>query len=436
MTNNRWGRSSKIAGLLVAVAASGCAVAVDNASEEALGVKQEEILNGSNMAANTNMVAIYGRTTSTCTPNADDQARGFTLPYTLNNAWKPRPCSGIVIRKDGSDNYILTARHCVTVDGEEDGTPFTGSTNLRSISTLNPGPLSTVESNGSMTVTGTPPAFAINTSVHYSNFATYGDLAIVKATGSLQPTAAALRPGVQGFSSTARSNFLNTQLTTQGYGRNLNGYCYSHAISGAGRLRLGSPFGVTSANMGLFGHVTTNASGQQVWGGDSGGPLYASHNINGTLYPRIFGVNHSASVGSGGEMIVDFVQAAFGYVYLVQLDSLPGNTVLGVVTVEDGAVVRTGQTGGGTTQRMTIDRANGYLKIGGKCLNDEYDTTGSAVRLRTCGGATTKWNINPGGSIVSRTGGHYLTTSVGLLMSEPTPAIPTKFVFVADTEFN
>lgn len=436
MTNNRLTRIVGTAGLVALVLSSGCAVAVDETADEALGTKEEEIIGGTNMAANTNMVAIYGRTTSSCSPDAADQARGFTLPYTLNNAWWPRPCSGTVIRKDGNDNYILTARHCVTVQGTADGTAHSGSTNLRSISTLNPGVLSTVESNGSMTVTGSPPASALNTSVFYSNHASYGDLAIVKATGNLQPTSAAFRPGLQTFSSTKTSNFLNTQLNAQGYGRNLNGYCYSHGISGSGRLRYGSPFGVTAVSTKTFTHVTVNASGQQIWGGDSGGPLYMTFNSGGTLYPKIYGVNHTTSTAAGGQNIVDFVQAAFGYVYLVELTSLPGNTVVGVDAIVDAALVRTGQTGGGATQRMTIDRANGYLKFGAMCVSDEWNISGAAVRLRTCGPTNTKWDIFPGGSITNRSTGRYLTTGANLLQTEPTPGLPKQFIFVADTAFN
>jgi hypothetical protein len=309
---------------------------------------------------------------------------------------------------------------------------------MRSTSALNPGVVTTVESNGSMSVTGSPPASAVNTSVFYSSYPMFGDIAIVKATGNLQPTVAGIRPGLMGFTPLQASNFLSTQLQTQGYGRNLSGYCYSHAISGSGRLRYAQPFGVTSVGTTTFAHVETNSNGQKAWGGDSGGPLYTTLNVNGTQVMKIFGVHKYPSTATGGQNLVDFIQAAFGHVYLTEQTALPASTVVAADSVANGALVRTGVLNDGATRRMTVDRANGYLKIGTLCLNDEFSTTGSAqIRLRSCGTNGTRWDIYPGGAIRGRgTTRCMKSNGSGVIATESCTAFPTLWTFVADVIFN
>ena len=122
-------------GSLVAVLASvaACGAEAEGPTELALDVEQEPVINGTVRTTNRNVVALYTRPTEsyTCGPlkagdpplDPGDQALGFTKGYTLQaNTWWPRPCSGVLIKKDGDDNYILTARHCITQQGGITGT--------------------------------------------------------------------------------------------------------------------------------------------------------------------------------------------------------------------------------------------------------------------------------------------------------------------------
>lgn len=429
--SNRLAKRSLLTSLAGVIA---CGAAGETPPDPALGTEEQGIIGGDLRNTNTNMVALYTRSTvaTTCVPDYYDIASGFYLPYTLPaNTWWPRPCSGTVIRKDGNENYILTARHCVTQDGSIYGPLIPGSTNIRSTSTVTPGVLSTVQSNGQMVVTGTPPAAWVQTSIVYQNTATYDDLVLLKAVGDLQPTQPAVRVGIGAYSASQASSFDGMGLSSMGYGRALSGTCYNHSTTAAGRLRYASPFEVTGLSTKWFVHELSNDFGEQIAHGDSGGPLFTTQGSS----LRIHGVNSSPEVGSGGENLADFVQSALQYIYLVKLSALDGSTVVGVNSLVNGAFLYDNMVNDGATRRMTINRAAGHLKLGTYCLADETATGGQAsVRLRACGTAGTGWNITATGVIKNRTTGRCINT-YGSQLTTNTCSPATLWTFTADQHF-
>jgi hypothetical protein len=423
---------SSLLALLAAVVA--CGTAGDAPPDPALGSEEQRIIGGDPHNANTNVVAFYTRATvpGTCTPDAGDNARGFHSPYTLPaNTWFPRPCSGIVIRKNGNEHFILTARHCVTQDGGIFGPLIPGTTNIRSTSAVSPGVLSTIEADGSMIVTGTPPATSVQTSVFFQDTAKFDDLALLRADGNLQPPQPAIRVGIATYSASQASTFVGMGLSTLGYGRTLAGKCYAHSATGAGRLRTSSPFEVIGTSTKWFKHELVNDFGEQVAYGDSGGPLFTSQ----APAFRIHGVNSSVEIGVGGETVADFVQAAFGFVYLVRLSAVAGSTVVGVNSLVNGAFLYHDLVNDGATRQMKLDRASGQLKLGTFCLADETATGGQAtVRLRSCTTAGTAWNITANGVIKNRQTNRCISTS-GAQLTTNTCSPATLWTFTADQHF-
>jgi len=77
--------------------------------EDAVGKTSSPIVNGLEVSASepgaASMVAIYHRL-------ADDS--GGPGP------WFTRPCSGMIVAQQGNEAVVITARHCVTVDGKVD----------------------------------------------------------------------------------------------------------------------------------------------------------------------------------------------------------------------------------------------------------------------------------------------------------------------------
>jgi hypothetical protein len=426
---------SKVSLLVLLCGWMGCAVDNEAPGEEApVAALEEEIINGTQSNRNSNFVAIYHRTEGVCERDEGDIARGFTMDYSLPaNTWWPRPCSGMVIKKDGDVNYILTARHCVTKQGTPEGDLLTGSTNLRVVGTLNPGVISTNESNGVMQVTGSPPGNSLFASVYYQDYTKYGDLAVVRTTGNLNTLSPPLRPAIMGY--TNLSSLIGTDLTTSAYGRYIDGTCYSHQGSGAGRLRSADAITVTAASGTTFRHWATNLSGQTIWHGDSGGPLYTVGTLGGESAYRVYGVHTGPEVASGGAHLVDFVQDAFDYVYLINQETQLNGHVVGVNQVVNGSLLINYSWSDGARVHMKVDRSGGFLQLGDFCVNDEPNGT---VRLRACGTANTRWNISVLGVITNRTTGKCLmkNASGNALATQTCGATPQRWAFAADMAMN
>src|SRR3954453_23157634 len=73
-----------------------------------LETSSQNIVNGTALSElgvrNSAMVAVYHR--------------DLSVP---GNGWWPRPCSGTVVYSLNGVSQVLTARHCVTTNGEKDG---------------------------------------------------------------------------------------------------------------------------------------------------------------------------------------------------------------------------------------------------------------------------------------------------------------------------
>lgn len=415
--------------LLLAPTLGACAAAADGSSEEPLAQTDEEIINGNLLGSNANAVAIYHKITTECLPDAGDEANGFTNGYSLDNAWWPRPCSGWLIRKNGNSNYILTARHCVTKDGSISGPLLGNWTNMMATSRPNPGVIATSESNGSMTVLGSPPAGSLQTSVFYQNYLTFGDLAIVRTEGDLQPTQTPMRPGVRGLND-SQSYLPGKVLTAHGYGRSQTGDCYRHATSGAGQLRVATTKVSTAPSWNLFTHTLQN--GAALSHGDSGGPLFTATAYVGAFAFIIYGVNSGPTRAAGGTNLADFFQKAFGHVYLAPEKSLSDNRVVGVTSTAVNSLVYTSLTVDDATTRMRIDRTTGRLQIGANCLADVG--LDAQVRLRPCTDPYTSWTQTTSGAMRNQFTGRCLHQTNQLLKSTSCNQ-PMAWAFTADNAF-
>lgn len=415
--------------LLTPALALGACSAADAPTDEPLDSEAESIIKGTLLSNNYNAVALYHRTYQICNPSASDAP--FTRSYRTHGEWWPRPCSGFVIRNEGNVRHILTARHCVTDDGEIAGPIVVGDGSITAISTLNPGVIIPArEEDGVLIVNRSPPAQSLAASVLYQDLMQFGDLALVKAVGDLLPPSSAVRPGFVQMSPGLESQFVGTSITSYGYGRNTAGHCYNHASSGAGQLRAAN-FRVDTVTAGTFTHEGTNGTGQSLTHGDSGGPLLTVQgSANGPLY-RVFGTNTSTTA-AGGPVLTDFLQAYYGSLFLVDEPSLLSGTVVGADVALKTAFVYRSRTGNNERTRIRVDRGSGKLKINGWCINDLG--ANAKVQLGDCNSASSTWRFYPNAVIKNANDSRCLAyDSTNALTTVTCPATPVRWLFTVDS---
>ena len=372
--------------VLAGLGFGGCAYDVGEGPPEAGLVAQREqaVIGGTEIPYNSNAVAIYHKNTGECVPyvGANFFPNNDTNPniYNFSNMWWPRPCSGRVIKKDGTTNYILTARHCVTKNGEIDDPNLVSAGGLVSTSRVDPGVLDVDEQAKRVDTIGTP--VGVTSTVYYQNYATYGDLAIVKAVGDLQPTDPPTRRGILAYTNDAAPSLADNGniLRTEGYGSKTSGSCYGFENSGAGILRHDGGWDVTAVYLAAnqcyqgsagtcFAHTLT-ANGATVAGGDSGGSLYFLNIAQNWTAIRDVGVNSGSSIGAGGPVLLDFIQTALGYVFLVSVNKSSSTLVVGAAG-GDGSLVTQNFTASNVYTRITFDRVSGLLQLNGLCIRDQ-----------------------------------------------------------------
>ena len=279
-------------------------------------LESQSLTNANVMTSNPINTAIYHfKRFGTCNPVVQDV---FQTPYSTTNIFWPRPCSGRVVRRTGNEFFILTARHCVTQNGEINGPlPFSVN-NLIVTTALAPGVIPTTEFNGGIMVTPGMPAGSGGTvwdagnpvsSVDYDQ-----DRAIIKAF-NLNITS-----GRTAIYSGTSSELVGMNLMAEGYGRSVEGHCYGHNTSGAGVLRQGFGFQITSATNQQFTHTFDSmfTPGQHKLGGDSGSPVHYMSQLNGMRW--LIGVTSTQATASGGVDMRQWLQDKIGYVFLANID--------------------------------------------------------------------------------------------------------------------
>jgi hypothetical protein len=351
------------------------------------------ITNGTPLSSNSNYVAIYHRGSGDCNGT-----------WTYQDKWWVRPCTGTVIRKDQDTNYVLTARHCVTTNGNIDGTTITDMSHLKLTSAVKPGDIDVNEENRLQPVIiGQPPTYAIPaTQVHAKGIVKIptppsDDLAIIKVVGNLGPThPPSLYPLYMGTGagSGPEDGLVGTHLTAWGYGRNTAGHCYDHTTSGAGELRRGSYMFVTDVPIPpatpafMVLHQATGT--QDVVGGDSGGPLTLFNPQTGRNI--LAAVNSSSAEAVGPRVVLNFVQGVIGAIYLHHYDSL-GSTVVGKKSGSNAVWID--RTEDSSNTRWRYNESTGQLKL--TSLNLCVEDIGTVnVSLKTCDTtvAKQKWRLN------------------------------------------
>lgn len=413
---------------------------------------EQRLINGGQTTNNSNYVAFYHRGTGHCSPR-DGDAHDDGYDYT--NMWWPRPCSGILIRKDGNVNFVLTARHCVTVDGSIGGPLLPGDQDMRATSVVNPGVLATWEWNGGIYVGGTPANYTLPTSVYRAY--TYvepdegvdgaqlaaikrigQDLAIVRAVGDLMAPQTPKRIPILavGSATSDLASLDGKSLRTAAYGRAVAGHCYGHNTSGAGVLRTGAGFTINDPTYATLGHVNPTSNGYEIIGGDSGGPLYFLSVYPEYTWTRLAGVSSTGGRGAGSANLLSWLQSQFGNLYLIDAGSVSTNRIVGS-SLTDGSFVRDTYTT--DTEQTRIRYVRRQLRFGSWCIEDE--TLNQPVRTRSCVYRASPdhpqaWDLEADGRITNRITGRCLHSYGGILTTTGCSDNPRRWAFLADHNLN
>ena len=417
---------------LFALVSTGCSAA--DASVEELGGDSGEsvdsiasaITNGTQLAFNKNYVALYHYFPSTiCDSDGDDLP---PIDWSLQNEWWPRPCSGTVIKKDGSTNWVLTARHCVTVDGKIN-TTLNAPTNLKLTSRLAPGTIPTNENANGVDPQGGPPSYTVpaaqivaaGTPAHKDDYGQ--DIAIVKVIGDLQPSQS---PQPYPIYANNSSPWVNRPLTGYGYGRSVPGHCWGHNGSGAGILRTVSGFSIEATGTNWVEHTSSN-----LIGGDSGGPVVT--NVPGQ-FERLVGVNSTGTTAAGGPNLLAWIQSKLGHLYLIAHDRF-GLSVVGSQGLDNSPVANNYTVNTSTNTWVTYDSTTKQIKINGRCAQDMGADV--LVRLQPCSSALNaqKWTVAHEGQLRNPSSGRCWATiagSSGVFAMGCGTTNDRKFYFTAD----
>jgi hypothetical protein len=221
-----------VAPALALVSACSVEPLVSDTTDPEVELRQQGLSNAQLMSFNPLNAAIYHfKRSGQCNPVVQDV---FHTAYSTTNIWWPRPCSGRVVRRTGNQFWILTARHCVTENGEINGPLAFTPGDLIVTTALAPGVIPTSESNGSITVHGgPPPAFTAiiweaGAPAHSQDYAE--DRAIIKVLNL------SITSGRTAIYSGTSQELVGMNLIAEGYGRSQDGHCYGHNSSGAGVL--------------------------------------------------------------------------------------------------------------------------------------------------------------------------------------------------------
>jgi hypothetical protein len=350
-----------------------------------------------------------------------DNALGVVAIYHVmfgNNQyfWLGRPCSGIYVGERGGKHWVLTARHCVTFDGEPLG-PLVPDYLLRVTAKTDTGP-TTWE--------------AIRAATEPE--AVFGDAPIITGTDARGDIAMLRLPAAPADLATDLSRFgfyfgWNTSdfVTTWDYIHAFGyGQYVKNANSTSGILRDAWSFPLVDVDrdnplvsVGDDQYRFLNNGGgthAKIMHGDSGGPSFIYYQVNMTLHNVLTGVHaynqdtryeedyysHDTIIGYYG----DWIQYKLGGVYLSSMSRhQPSHDVAPIWNTERGTFGLQGLPGGEHTdyRRFYYDRWNRRIKWAhpmsyypmGFCLHVDQYTTREPVLMRPCDGSLNqKWYVS------------------------------------------
>jgi hypothetical protein len=414
---------SQLTGVLLgtALGALGCTAQVDPAADD-ISATRDPIINGTAVSSNEFNAAIYHyNAPATCTDPVTHVKNSWP------NGWWPRPCSGTVIRKANNHTYVLTARHCVTVDGELN-TAVQAYDKIRVTTAISPG---IVQQNG---VPPTSAKAVDNILAEPGGHGAYDsayDGAILSVPGDL-PLSPATNRFLVTFATTAELTKARAwiSLAIYGYGRNVAGDCDwefppGGGTSGAGTLRYSSGFDSYNFYDAAFtrSHWNIYDSGTQAeWHGDSGGPTFYSNQYwpNWKFLVGVHSVSDGVSTDTdyGSARLAQFIQQSLGNLFLLPYANAYApttTTLVGVPSTLAGSKLSVAYTGDSAKTRVFWDAAAKHILFGGapgtgKCVEDAG--LGAPVVLHTCkstnkaqqwtiagNSSTTFTNVNSGGCL-------------------------------------
>jgi hypothetical protein len=314
------------------------------------------------------------------------------------NNWFARPCSGHIIKSVSGVSWVLTARHCITTDGTIDGSLLTWS-QLKFARTATPGP--------------TPPASAVFAD---STAGSIRAMPVVSGVADYTRDLALVRV-VADWSTSVTSKlglFVQPPANLQGFSINAFGYgatvpttsCTDSTTTGTGTARWAT-FVVNGTSFvspgGHYAHNNTNALGQKVTCGDSGGPDYAVFGSEDHTWGHIIGVHSRAGSSSSlnavaGKWLHDNIGGLFVSSYWTRTMDLGWNGATSL---------RLHNLSSEEITSFKYDHATGYLTVNptGQCLN-------SSLTLVSCSNVTSKrWTVSSQQRITSVQTGQCLTHS-------------------------
>ena len=356
----------------------GCGAEQDLSGSEPVEASSDEIVSGSTLTKNYFNVAVYHRTAG---------------------VWFERPCSGTLVGTVGGYAFVLTAYHCVNESP---------ATDIRLTTALAPGKVAP----GGQPPAGTVTPHFVYTPSDASVDVPGRDYAVVVA-----PDTATLKSGISAsdvwlrpaFTVGTSADFLNRTVRAYGYGRfvlctSANGpECeIEDANSGAGVLRSGGAFPITSTSTSQYKYTNGSGTAVAVTHGDSGGPSVFSYVFQ-TPPPqgdddnyewRIFtGVHSTAGEGSGYDAsnpnVPKFLQSLLGRFYVTCVRG-PGG-FLRRASETSGAAVSANSPSSDSKSAWFYDYTTKQLRSGNLCLRAP-SSTGSSVTIATCSTSTSqKW---------------------------------------------
>lgn len=266
--------------------------------------REDALINGTlvSVSGNPNVAALFHM--NICVPGNRTCTAGQWY-------WFPRPCTATILRSQPGQSWVLTARHCVTETGAIDGT-LVSPGRLRLNPSVSPGIADPLIA---------PRGFDVDRVYEFPYGNGSGRDAVLLKLASQLPLAT-------NRLSIARESDMERPLTAYGYGRAVPGESTGEeedGTTGAGKLRMGSPFWVAStAADGSW--YTVNSRSPKLWRGDSGGPSFIV--ASELPFYELTGVHSTASLGSPSspawtadfaldqDRAFSWIQEGLGHLYL------------------------------------------------------------------------------------------------------------------------
>jgi hypothetical protein len=332
--------------------------------------------------------------------------------------WAPRPCSGVIVGGRLLRTWILTARHCITHNGLQDGTPV-ATTDLAVITSRNPGiiPYDSIQSTSTARPLGTEAVSTIRVLEVQSGLSSPAgyDLALLRVNKTLDRGGGRVSLA---FAATQGPGLSPNSLVAYGYGRFVMGDVSGfEEDDGAGVLRWGRGFdilspvclpGDTGCGNGYYSYGNMTAEGNRIAHGDSGGPTF----FQGTTFMRALGI-HSAYYPLNGDGVGGMRDASIAgnFVWITEalggISMFPHNSPTTPIGAkgDSSSFLATPETIESTETGVTtwhfsdsnVSRTNRFMYILNSAGTRYYLTRGTNNTVRVApflGSVDTQWNAS------------------------------------------